>query len=48
MDLLLIELFCHIDDFMTSFMPNFEQPLIANGLRSRKRESKLRAVIAMA
>ena len=33
--------FCHVDDFCDKFMPVFEQQLITDGLRKRRRHSRM-------
>lgn len=37
----LLELFCHVDDFWQAFAPQWEQELLASGLRQRRRRKQL-------
>lgn len=37
----LLELFCHVDDFCQAFAPKWQQMLLGQGLRQRRREAKL-------
>jgi hypothetical protein len=37
----LLELFCAVDDFCQTFAPKWEQMLLSQGLRQRRRETKL-------
>jgi hypothetical protein len=37
----LLELFCNVDDFCQVFEPKWEQHQLENGLRQRKRKSRM-------
>lgn len=37
----LLELFCHVDQFCSTFLPHWEQELQAQGQRSRRRAGQL-------
>lgn len=37
----LLELFCHVDDFCQSFLPDWEQELLHSGQKQRRRASQL-------
>ncbi|MFT7421979.1 MAG: hypothetical protein ACI8UC_000035, partial [Psychromonas sp.] len=37
----LVSVFCHVDDFCDKFIPVFEQKLITDGTRKRRRNSRM-------
>ena len=37
----LVSVFCHVDDFCDKFVPVFEQKLIEDGTRKRKRYPRM-------
>lgn len=41
--MILLELFCTVDDFCQTFEPEWQQTLLGQGVRQRRREPKLRS-----
>jgi len=37
----LLEHFCHVDDFCQAFEPDWQQHLLAQGMRQRRRRTRL-------